>query len=144
MNKRTKRKVQRYSAARTVAKNPYRLDPGEVWVMPTQIKERDKLFVLMLWSWIRRLSGAGGATWMVACHVLYLDWKREQDPWKRGKDSVKLANGLLGMDGVPPESKRRALRDLVSRGLIDVDWRPKKSPIVRVLVRPKPCKIAAP
>jgi hypothetical protein len=127
MSKHPQRKVRRYSSARTVTENPYRLDPDEVWVTPTKIREQDKQFVQMPWSWIRRLKGAGGATWMVACHILYLDWKR-------AKGSFKLANGMLKIDGVPSTTKRRALRDLARRGLITVEWQPKKSPIVQRLV----------
>jgi hypothetical protein len=127
MNKHTKRRVRRYTSARTVAKNPYQLDPNEVWVAPTKIKERRKHFIMFPLVWYERLKGASGQTYRVALYLLYLHWKE-------GKDAIKLANGMLGMDGVSPQSKRRALRDLQHRKLVTVDWRLKKSPIVQVLV----------
>jgi hypothetical protein len=40
---------------------------------------------------------------------------------------------MLAMDGVPSESKRRALRDLERRGLITVERWLKKSPVVRLM-----------
>jgi hypothetical protein len=100
----------------------------EVWaVTPKKIKTRDEHFVRLPWTWIRRLKGATGQTWMVASHILYEDWKQKKEP-------LKLANGMLKIDGVPPRTKCRALRDLQRRGLITVEWRQKKSPIVRRLM----------
>jgi hypothetical protein len=40
---------------------------------------------------------------------------------------------MLKIDGVSRQSKCRALRDLERRGLITVEWWPKKSPIVRLM-----------
>jgi hypothetical protein len=45
----------------------------------------------------------------------------------------KLANGMLAMDDVSRHSKNRALHELERRGLIKVDRRLRKSPIVRVV-----------
>ena len=105
-----------------------RLDIGEVRaVVPEKIKKRNEHFVRMPWTWIRRLPGATSSTWIVAFHVLYLDWSNKGQPFK-------LPNGLLKIDGVSPPSKRRALRGLERRGLITVEWRPRKSPIVRRLM----------
>jgi len=46
---------------------------------------------------------------------------------------VKFPNGMLGIDGVSRRSKWRALNDLERRGLITVERRPGRSPIVRLL-----------
>ena len=43
-----------------------------------------------------------------------------------------VANGMLVYDGISHDSKYRALKDLERRGLITVEWRPKRSPIVHV------------
>ena len=59
--------------------------------------------------------------------MLYLDFVKKGEP-------IKLTNGMLKIDGVPPTTKRRALRDLERRGLIAVEWRPRKSPMVRRVV----------
>ena len=101
---------------------------SEAWaVAPAKIKKRREHFAMLPMTWYERLKGAHGQTYRVALYVLYLHWKD-------GKGPIKLANGMLKIDGVSPQSKRRALRDLERRKLVTVDWRPKKSPIVQLLV----------
>jgi hypothetical protein len=46
---------------------------------------------------------------------------------------VVLANAELARKGINRHIKRRALLELEARGLIRVEWRYKKSPIVTVL-----------
>jgi hypothetical protein len=100
---------------------------SEVWaVTPAKIKRRRAHFVMLPMTWYERLKGADGQTYRVAWFLLYQHWKNNGDP-------IKLANGMLAMGGVSPPSKRRALRDLARRGLITVEWRPRKSPIVRLV-----------
>lgn len=96
---------------------------------PTGNRKRglDGHFVVVPWAWVRKLGGAAGQTWMVACHVLYEDWMHHGKPFK-------FATGKLMVDGVSPRSKGRALRDLEHRGLISVDWRGKKSPVLQRLI----------
>jgi len=84
-------------------------------VEPARIQKRRK-----------HLEDADGQTYRVALFVCY-------ESWRSGNEAIKVPNGMLEMDGVPPESKRRALRDLERRGCITVKWRPSKSPIVRLL-----------
>jgi len=57
--------------------------------------------------------------------TFYLHWKSRGKPFK-------LANGMLVYDGISHDSKYRALKDLERRGLITVEWRPKRSPIIHV------------
>jgi hypothetical protein len=105
-----------------------RIDTGEMRaVTPKKIRKRREHFVQVPMKWYEHLKGADGQTYRVALFLLYLYWKNNGDP-------IKLANGMLKIDGVSPQSKRRALRDLERRSLITVEWRPKKSPIVRLLV----------
>jgi hypothetical protein len=75
-----------------------------------KIQKRQRHFVRVPWTWIERLGGADGQTYRVALYLLYLHWKGNGAP-------VKLASGMLNMDGVPRETKRRALLDLERRGL---------------------------
>lgn len=97
-------------------------------VTPTKIKRRRKQFTMLPMTWYERMKGVEAAqTYRVAWFLLYLHWKSNGDP-------IKLASGMLKMDGVPPRTKCRALRDLERRGLVTVEWRPKKSPIVRLLL----------
>jgi hypothetical protein len=104
-----------------------RIDTGEVWAaVPKKIKKRRTQFAMLPMTWYERMAGASGQTCRVAWFLLYLHWKNNGDP-------IKLANGMLEMDGVSRHSKLRALRVLERRGLIAVDWQRKKSPIVRKL-----------
>jgi len=74
----------------------------------------------------RAARRSGGQTYRVALCLLHLNWKAGGKP-------VKFPNGMLGIDGVSRRSKWRALNDLERRGLITVERRPGRSPIVRLL-----------
>ena len=95
----------------------------------TKPKKRRQHFVRVPWMWMEKLIGCRGQTLRVAFVVLYLDWKAKGRP-------VKLANKLPQMVGVSRRAKWRALNDLESIGLISVERRAKKSPIVQVQHEP--------
>jgi hypothetical protein len=95
--------------------------------VPTKIRNRRKHFVRLPMTWYDRMKGAHGQTYRVAWFLLYLHWKGNGGP-------IKLANGMLKIDGVPPTSKRRALEVLERRGLITVERQPRKSPTVRLCI----------
>jgi hypothetical protein len=104
-----------------------RIDTGEVWaVTPKKIRRRREHFAMLPMTWYERMRGANGQTYRVAWFLLYLHWKNNGDP-------ITLANGMLVMDDVSRHSKNRALHELERRGLIKVDRRLRKSPIVRVV-----------
>jgi DNA-binding MarR family transcriptional regulator len=103
------------------------LVPARRAVTPRKIQKRRKHFVQVPWTWIERLEGATGQTYRLALVLLYLHWKGKSAP-------TKLPNGMLKIDGVSRQSKWRALADLEQRGLINVERRPKRSPIIRLLV----------
>jgi hypothetical protein len=95
-------------------------------VVPRKIQRRRRHFIQVPMSWFERLAGASGQTYRIALFLLYLDWKARGEP-------VQLANGLLQIDGVSRYSKWRALDDLARRGLIAVERRRRRSPIVRLV-----------
>jgi hypothetical protein len=94
-------------------------------VVPRKIQKRRQQFVQIPWTWIERLNGAGGQTYRIALCLLYLRWKGHSKP-------IKFANGMLGIDGVSRYAKWRALNDLERRGLIVVERRSRRSPIIRL------------
>ena len=97
-------------------------------VVPQKIQRRRRQFVKVPWSWIERLAGAHYiASYRVALHLLYQHWKQGDRP-------ILLANGMLRRDGVAPVTKWRALRELDQLGLITIERRPRKSPLVTVIV----------
>ena len=92
--------------------NNLRFQPGdERWAaVPKKIRRRRKQFVQIPWIWIERLAPSRSAnTYRVAVTLLYLHWKGNGDP-------IKLANGMLAIDGVSRSSKGRALDELEQLG----------------------------
>jgi hypothetical protein len=109
-----------------------RIDPARFAAphVPAKIRKRREQFVMMPMWWYEKLlskPAIAGRTILVALYLLHLDWKNHGKPFN-------LPNGMLKYDGVSPRSKWRALTDLERRGLIIVDRRRRKSPMVRVLV----------
>jgi hypothetical protein len=101
-------------------------DP-ETWaVVPRKIEKRHQQFIMVPLAWVERLNGATGQTYRVALILLYMNWKGRGAP-------IKLTNGMLRIDGVSRQSKWRALGDLEQRGLIAVERRPSRSPLIRLL-----------
>ena len=112
--------------------NKLRIDPAKLAAppVPTKIRKRREQFVQVPMWWLEKLGEpplATGTTHQVACYLCYLDWKHHSKPFK-------LPNGMLEYDGISRRSKWRALADLERRGLITVERRRRKSPIIRVLV----------
>ena len=109
-----------------------RLDPVTLTTppVPTKIRKRREHFVKVPMRWYEKLANpapAGRRTCLVALYVLHLHWKHHGEPFK-------LANGMLDYDGVSRYSKWRALNELERRGLISVERRQRKSPIIHVRV----------
>jgi hypothetical protein len=90
-----------------------------------KIAKRREHFVRLPFGWIERLAGASGQTWHLAMHLLYSHWKGAGKP-------IKLANGMLQIDGISRATKWRALVKLESRGLIAIERRSGKSPLIHV------------
>jgi hypothetical protein len=104
--------------------NNLRLPDRWQWaVIPRKIQKRREHFVIVPWTWVEQLNGAQGKTYSVALHLLYLSWKSKGAP-------VKLPNGMLQIDGISRASKWRALTELEQRGLISIERRRGRSPII--------------
>jgi len=105
-----------------------RLPPEQVQApgTPRKIANRRKHFIQVPFYWVERLAGASGQTWHLAMHLLYLHWKKGRST------PIKLANGMLQIDGIGRTSKWRALVELESRDLIVIERRPGKSPLIHV------------
>ena len=90
-----------------------------------KIDKRRGQFIRLPWLWFEKLAGATGQTYHVALYFLFLHWKNGGEP-------IKLANGMLKLSGTSRQSKWRALTELERRGLITVERRARRSPIVRL------------
>jgi hypothetical protein len=89
-------------------------------VIPKKIQKRRKRFAQLPMTWHEILDGASGQTCRLAWWLLYMHWKGGGQP-------IKLANGI-----VPRQTKWKALRDLERRGLITIESRSRRSPIIRL------------
>jgi hypothetical protein len=115
-----------------------RIDPTDPAYVPrgdgatkTRTKKWERKFVHFPWAWLDRLKATGrGATYRVALLLLY-------EYWRTGGRAIKLTNIAAAEVGVLPDAKGRALDDLERAGLIKVNRRPKRSPLVTVLINPQ-------
>jgi hypothetical protein len=85
-------------------------------------------FTKVPYSWERALASAraGVCVYRVALHLLYhAEWKADR--------TVKLTNVAMKAAGVSRKGKDAALRLLVRLGLVTVQGRHKKSPLVTVI-----------
>ena len=112
-----------------------RIDPADPTFVPrgagkTRGKKWEKQFILFPWSWLDRLKAAGrGATWRLALILVY-------EYWRTGGRTIKLTNTMAAEVGVSPGAKGRALDDLEQVGLIEVEKRPNRSPLVTLRIKP--------
>jgi hypothetical protein len=78
--------------------------------------------------WMEQLASVTHVSmYRLALHLLYQHWKTGDGP-------IKLSNVSLAKVGVSRREKWRALAELESLGLIRVERRPRRSPLVTVLV----------
>jgi hypothetical protein len=94
-------------------------------VTPKDRPWRRGVFVQLPASWIIRLTDAPASVWIVACQLLYLNFKNRGKPVKLTNQPTKA----LGLE-IPRRSKWRALAVLEETRLISIDRRSRKSPIV--------------
>lgn len=108
----------------------FRVDPDKVLVHPPRGRRRSQQFIKVPIAWADRLATARyAATLKVAHRLLY-------EHWRGGGRPVQLANVALARNGVSRYQKRRALWELESLGLVQVERRARKSPIVMVIEDP--------
>lgn len=99
-----------------------------------KIRRRREQFVQVPWWWIEELRqppAAFATTWFVANYILHRFWKNRRQPFK-------LPNGALRYDGINRFAKWRALADLERRGLITIERRQRKSPVIHPILDRNP------
>lgn len=96
-------------------------------VVPKKIQKQLQHFVKVPGVWVERLKEARNiATYRIALHVLYQNWKGNGAPFT-------LSNAAALSAGVSRWCKYKALQELERLGLIVVEWRPRRSPQVTVI-----------
>jgi hypothetical protein len=113
-----------------------RLSPETVAAMDAAAKQESapsrkrhaRQFVMVPWLWVERLQEARYmATYRVALYVLFQYWKTQQP--------VPVSNVALKARGVPRRSKYRAIRELERLGLVRVEQRARRSPVITVCAK---------
>jgi len=99
-------------------------------------RTRQGQFVRVPLIWVDRLRGGRcRGSYRLALHLLFHHWKSDGKP-------IKLSNVILAELGVGGgKAKWRALSELERLKLVRIDRRPKRSPVVTILVtgRDDPC-----
>jgi hypothetical protein len=94
--------------------------------VPKRVQKRSRKFVMVPRSWVDAITATSrDKTFAVVWHLLY-------EHWRQGGGPIKVPNGMLGVDGVGRSAKGRVLNMLERSGLISIERRDKKSPIVTV------------
>jgi hypothetical protein len=108
-----------------------RIDPADPNLKPKGATRKKtgwlKQFVRVPWMWVDRLKGARHvSTYQLAFHLLY-------EHWRNGGRAIKLPNSALGIER---RRKWRGLRELEQFGLVTIERRARKAPLITVLVGP--------
>jgi hypothetical protein len=98
-----------------------------VKVTPRKIIKRRESFVMFPMRWYEVLNRPKmrASVVLMAIYLVHLDWRHRHTPFK-------LPNGMLGEDRISRWKKYRALDRLEELGLISVERRERRSPIVTV------------
>ena len=113
----------------------FRIDPNDaklVTVAHTQrAKRRKRQFIKVPMDWhIRLLRARNIAASKVGLHLLWLHFRDNGRP-------TRLGNLALALEGVTQKQKLRALDELERLGLISIERRRRRSPIVTVILEPE-------
>jgi hypothetical protein len=94
---------------------------------PKKLRKQRQHFIKVPWVWVERLAKVRyTATYRVALHVLYRHWKGGGRPFT-------LSNTAVAGEGVALGTKWRALRELEQLGLITIECRKRRSPLITVI-----------
>jgi hypothetical protein len=113
-----------------------RIDPADPGLVPatpagrtpTRLRKQRAGFTKFPNAWKEKLVGCHGNTYHVALTLLYKYWRQGSH------NPIKLPNGMMGIEGFSRHAKYRALNNLERRGLVTVQRRRRKSPLVALLL----------
>jgi hypothetical protein len=83
--------------------------------------------VPLWWAEAAAKATTGGAPALMLIYLLHASWKARST-------TFPLPNGYLKQHGVSRDVKRRILRELEAAGLITIERRVRKSPLVTLVV----------
>jgi len=109
-----------------------RVDPSDSTLVSKAARPRkakwERKFIQFPWLWVERLETTNrGSTYRLALLLLY-------EYWRNGGRPIKLSNAKLANNGLTRKSKWRALLELERFGLVKVERRPRKSPLITLIM----------
>jgi hypothetical protein len=114
-----------------------RIDPNDPKLRPrgsgksARKQKWQRKWIRVPWAWLDRLKVSNsGATYRLALFLIY-------EHWRSGGRPIKLTTAMLAEMRVARVTKGRALEELEHLGLIEVERRPRKSPLVTLLIDPR-------
>jgi hypothetical protein len=99
-----------------------------------KLKRRSQRVEFVMLPYAQTIAGAG----RTKCAALAVVIELAYQVFKTHKPEVLLSNSMLRSVGISYQAKLRALRQLEAAGMITVDWRGRKSPLVTVSWAVKP------
>jgi DNA-binding transcriptional ArsR family regulator len=106
---------------------------GEQVVGAARRTRRKKMFVMVPLEWLEATTRATQTPQaFLSIWLLHLAWKAGSRTGNTGR-TFPLPNGQLTEYGVDRRAKRRALANLEKAGLIAVERRGRKTPIITIL-----------
>jgi hypothetical protein len=108
-----------------------RIDPADPDLRPGGATPRKtkwrRQFIRFPWSWMDRLRATRHcATYRLALLLIY-------EHWRNGGQTITLSNLATAQEGITRQRKWGGLRELEQLGLIKIERRSRKSPLVTVL-----------
>jgi hypothetical protein len=105
--------------------NPFALDLSDPAFAPKPgARKWERRYTIFPYAWQVRLRDCkASSTYRLALHLLY-------EHWRSGGHRIRLSNVALATEGVGRTAKLHGLRELERVGLVQVEWRPKKAPLV--------------
>jgi hypothetical protein len=97
-------------------------------VLPKAKKKWEKRYTVVPYAWQERLRDCTAiSTYRLALYLAY-EW------WRNGGLRIRLSNAVIAAEGVGRTAKLDSLRELERLGLVQVDWRSRKAPLVTCLL----------
>lgn len=100
----------------------------------TAKRRQEGYFTTVPWAWKKALQMARSvAAYQLALHLLHVYFETKHK-------TFKVTNQMAAEAGLSRYQKTHALADMASWGIIAVEWRGKRSPIVTLMVPPLPSR----
>jgi hypothetical protein len=118
--------IEELKAATTVSEEELAELKRTAWKKKSKSRSKSRSFIMVPVAWVERLGSCRSrAVYVLMLHLLRREFQEKGKPFPLGNDA-------LGQGAASRFAKRRALLKLEEVGLISVERRPRKSPMILV------------